>query len=306
MKISKITLGTAQLGSNYGIANKSGKPNLIESMKILNFSMKNGITSFDTSPVYGNSEEIIGNFISSRLEDKEKIPIISSKLRKIGKKSQRFFNNIYNLIKRQIQTSLRNLNIKTIPIYLIHHVPDLLLEDGLVIDCLNKLKEEGFVDKIGVSIYNSQHIEISLKFKEISVIQVPISIFDLRLINSGLLKKLKEHNYFIFARSIFLQGLLFKSPNSLPKYLSMAEDPLLTLQNLSNEYNIDIAKIALLFIRDLPEIDSIIIGAEKVQQVQDNLKIFKELSFNQNLRQQIIEEFSDIPEKIINPSLWNR
>ncbi len=306
MKISKITLGTAQLGLNYGIANKNGKPEFKEAMNILNYSIEHGINTFDTSPVYGNSEEIIGSFISSQLEHNKEFPIISSKLEKIGEKTDISFENLYSLIKKRINTSLKNLNIKKIPFYLLHHAPDIFLKDGIVIDCLNQLKEEGLIERIGISTYTPDHVDASLNFREISFIQVPINIFDIRLIESGLLKKLKDHNYIIFARSIYLQGLFFKSLKILPKYLKIAEAPLLALQKMSIKYNIDIANIALLFIRDISEIDSLIIGAEKVEQVADNLNILKEKPLDQNLRQQIFEEFSGMSKKIINPSLWNK
>ena len=78
--ISRITLGTAQLGMNYGIANINGKPNLKRVMDILNYSLKFGVKSFDTSPVYGNCEKIIGSFISAQdRSDIDKI-IIKPKL----------------------------------------------------------------------------------------------------------------------------------------------------------------------------------------------------------------------------------
>ena len=66
MNISKITLGTAQLGFDYGISNKKGKPTDDQSYRILQTALDNGITSFDTAPVYGNSENLIGNFLKNK------------------------------------------------------------------------------------------------------------------------------------------------------------------------------------------------------------------------------------------------
>ena len=45
----KIILGTAQFGTNYGIANKSGKIKYNEIFKILNYLKKNKINSLDTA-----------------------------------------------------------------------------------------------------------------------------------------------------------------------------------------------------------------------------------------------------------------
>lgn len=59
MNISKITLGTTQIGFDYGIANVSGKLDFQTAIKLLKFAWDNGINTFDTAPDYGNSEEII-------------------------------------------------------------------------------------------------------------------------------------------------------------------------------------------------------------------------------------------------------
>ncbi len=305
MKISKITLGTAQIGFDYGIANISGKPDFQTAIKLLKFAWDNGINTFDTAPDYGNSEEIIGSFISSLSNEFRGEIIISSKLPKIEKNNVLTFDTIYNFIKDNIIQTLTKLKLSVLTIYLLHHAPDIFLNNGIIIDCLSQLKEERLIKRIGVSIYKPDQVETCLKFKKIEVIQIPINIFDKRLIESGLLKRLRDRNYIIFARSVYLQGLFFKSPKNLPKYLKIAETPLSILQKMSNKYNIDIVKIALLFIRDIPEIDSLVIGAENIEQIASSINILKEEPLDPNLRQEIFEEFSDLPEKIINPSMWN-
>ena len=58
--ITILSLGTVQLGLNYGIHNDSGKPSLETSFRILNAAMEAGINTLDTAAGYGNSEEVIG------------------------------------------------------------------------------------------------------------------------------------------------------------------------------------------------------------------------------------------------------
>ena len=110
----------------------------------------------------------------------------------------------------------------------------------------------------------------------------------------------------IFARSIYLQGLFFLSVDNLPKSLEVAKKPINTLQEISKENNIDIASLALLFIRDLSEIDSIVIGAEKIGQIEQNLEILRKSPLNDEISKQIKEEFSELSEKVINPRLWDK
>ena len=84
MNISKITLCTVQIAMNYGIANEIGKPDFNSSINLLKYAWNNGINTFDTSPKYGNSEEIIGSFVSTQLDSDEYLSIVS-KLPKINK-----------------------------------------------------------------------------------------------------------------------------------------------------------------------------------------------------------------------------
>ncbi len=58
LNISKLTLGIVQLGMEYGIANKSGKPDMEKALEILQTAINKGINSFDTANAYGNSEEV--------------------------------------------------------------------------------------------------------------------------------------------------------------------------------------------------------------------------------------------------------
>ena len=64
-KVSQFVLGAAQLGMNYGVANKTGQPNEEESFAILDKAAKNGVTMIDTAQAYGNSERVIGQWIKA-------------------------------------------------------------------------------------------------------------------------------------------------------------------------------------------------------------------------------------------------
>ena len=60
-----MTLGTVQLGMNYGIANQDGKPNEEKSFAILRTAIENGAASLDTARAYGDSEDVIGRFLKT-------------------------------------------------------------------------------------------------------------------------------------------------------------------------------------------------------------------------------------------------
>ena len=63
--MNKLVLGMVQLGLNYGINNRRGKPSKGESFSILDRAFEGGIRIFDTAAAYGNAEEILNLLQSS-------------------------------------------------------------------------------------------------------------------------------------------------------------------------------------------------------------------------------------------------
>jgi aryl-alcohol dehydrogenase-like predicted oxidoreductase len=302
LKISKLSLGTAQLGLDYGIANVSGKPNLDKSFKILETAINAGINCFDTASSYGDSEEIIGSFFVNRIGGVP--PIIITKLKAdLGGNVNSV--EIYNQLKQTIENSMMRLQINKIPILLLHNASNMTDNNGLILQGLIRLKDEGLVEKIGVSVYSPEEVIKAIDIKDFDAIQIPINIFDHRLIDSGLLKSLEQHNFIVFARSIFLQGLFFLDPDTLPENLKLAREPIITIRKLAQKYKIDVAEMAFAFVRDLPQISSMVIGAETSTQVLENCALIECPKLPEELKYEILDSFSDLPVKIINPSLWD-
>ena len=57
-----MILGTVQFGLPYGINNEAGKPDQEQVEEILAEAYRSGIRTLDTSNVYGDAENVIGNF----------------------------------------------------------------------------------------------------------------------------------------------------------------------------------------------------------------------------------------------------
>ncbi|MBQ8551252.1 MAG: SDR family oxidoreductase [Clostridia bacterium] len=78
VNISALSLGTVQLGLNYGINNQNGKPDLAASCRILDTAMEYGINTPDTAMAYGDSEEVIGKWLAAKPESE--CPFIVTKV----------------------------------------------------------------------------------------------------------------------------------------------------------------------------------------------------------------------------------
>ncbi len=301
---SKLTLGTVQLGMNYGIANKIGKPNSDESYDILVAALNGGINTVDTSIDYGNSEKIIGEFIKSK---KENDLNIVTKFNLVNNNSINL-NQIRKEIYEQVKSSISTLGIDKIPVYLFHQGKDQHLESYAepVSLVLSELKKDGLISVGGISLYNPDDVRFILENREFHAVQIPINIFDQRLIVDGTLGKMKERNKIVFARSVYLQGLFFLNPAGLTGNLIPALPYLQKLKILSDEVGMTIHEMCFSFVRDLYGISSMVVGAENITQVNDNIKLLDVPALNPEFRLKISNIFKNVPKTIITPALWEK
>ncbi|OYU44110.1 MAG: hypothetical protein CFE44_14705 [Burkholderiales bacterium PBB4] len=69
----RLVFGTAQLGSEYGIANKTGQPDWKAAQGLLKTAIANGVMYIDTARAYGNSEAVIGQSLRHGWEGRARI-----------------------------------------------------------------------------------------------------------------------------------------------------------------------------------------------------------------------------------------
>jgi|TARA_B110000495_G_C23027377_1_gene610813 aryl-alcohol dehydrogenase-like predicted oxidoreductase len=297
-KISKLTLGTAQLGMKYGIANQKGNLSIDEANEIIKNAINFGINSFDTAQNYGQSEEILGKFLID-LEN-ENFPIITTKISNIQ------FNN-YSELNFKILNSIKNSQKKFYPndpsIYLLHDVKN-IEKDSDEIKKLQELQKNRKIKWIGISTYTPLDVKKFLEIENLDVIQIPINIFDHRLLNTGLLEELKEQKKLIFARSIYLQGLFYLDLENIPENLSSSKKFLKKLKEIAQMENLTSAELAFQFVKELESISSMIIGVETVEQLKQNIDLLNMPKMSENCKEEIMKEFNNIQENIINPTLW--
>ena len=282
-------LGTVQFGMNYGVQN-NGRPNLELVFNILDEAISNGVFCFDTAMAYGNAEQILGKYIYDRNINKDYIKIITK-----GKSQSDL-----QIIIDNIKNSIENMHIEKLYGFLFHDSSVVYSKDSM--DSLNRIKSNGYVENIGVSIYTPEEALKALEY-DIDIIQVPYNLFDSRLDKVSFFEKAKEKSIEIYARSSLLQGLALMDYNKLPSNVLFAKDYLIKFDNLCKKYNVDRLNAAVNYVSSNDLIDYIVFGT-------DNLKQFKEYMVikDKKLPIEFINEikncFCDVPEKLVNPVLW--
>ena len=286
---SKLALGSANFGLDYGVANNSGRISESELANILLFAQGEGINVIDTAQAYGDSEARIGS-----LCDDTQFNLVT----KIGVEVANVSIN-HNVIS-SVKQSCRTLNQSPLYAVMLHRPEALLSDQGReVVRELEMLKEQGIISKIGVSIYSPEILTAISRLFKLDIVQVPFNVFDQQILTSGWSDKLKSNGVEIHTRSVFLQGLLLMQRSSLPDYF---------MKNWSahfdawykflNHNRAEALEVALKFAFHQDWIDKIVVGVDSVA----HLKVLVEIEKS--------KESLDFPvlgcddPKLIDPSKW--
>ena len=290
MTFNKICIGSANFGMEYGLDKKS--PLLKKDIKeIFEFLKKENTIYIDTAANYKNSEIIIGKYSTKKFK-------IITKIKKIPKGVK----DLEKWLKNEIYISCKKLRVNKIYGLLVHDTQDLKNKKKAkkIYKTFDILKKSKIIEKIGLSIYNPNELDLYLKNYNFEIVQAPLNIFDRRIINSGWLKKINEKGIEFFARSIFLQGLLIKDINKIDKFFSPYKKKFEKFENWTQKLNISKVEACIRFVNSYREVDKVIVGINNKMHFFENYKFLKKDKL-------IVPNSLEIKSgKILNPKLWKK
>ena len=130
------------------------------------------------------------------------------------------------------------------------------------------------------------------------LIQLPLSVLDQRMLSSGHLEMLKNEGVEIHVRSAFLQGLLLMSLDEIPEFFKPIKPLLARWHAAARDQGLTVNQAALIFVRDIPFVDKVVIGVNSLEQFNSCVEDFStEASFD------AVGLGCDNP-LYLNPSLW--
>jgi aryl-alcohol dehydrogenase-like predicted oxidoreductase len=282
----KLALGTAQFGLPYGVANTTGKVRQFEVAKIMARARESGIDLLDTAISYGDSEESLGAAGVGGFKVVTKLP-------------RDIEGDVGMWVTQHLNTSLRRLGVDAVYGLLLHRSTQLLGPDGQALaKILLKLKAEGIVSKIGVSIYAPDELDAVTQICAIDIVQAPFNLFDQRLMTSGWLPRLHNTGIEVHVRSAFLQGLLLMPRSKVPEVF-------LPWSALIDKWHLWLAdghstavQACLAFVNN-PMIDRVVVGIDSLAQLNE---ILNASTFSPVVKP---PDLACNDANLINPSNWN-
>lgn len=285
LEITRIGLGAWAIGGpwQWGWSDQDDT----DSIKTIHKALDMGINWIDTAAIYGlgHSEEIVGKAI----KDLPIKPLIFTKCGLIWDSDKNISNSLKKeSIEKEINDSLRRLDIDIIDLYQIHWPnPNQEIEEAW--ETLAELKEKQKVRYIGISNFSVEHIKRAEKIHPITSNQPPYSLLN-RHVEKNVLPYCEQNNIGTINYSPMAAGLLsgkmtrervdnlpsddwrnnnneFKEP-ALSKNLSLVE----ILKEIGNEHSCTAGEVAIAWTLLNPAVTGAIVGMRRPDQVEGVIK----------------------------------
>lgn len=291
LTISELCLGTMTFGGK-GYWTAIGQLPQEPVDEIVKRSIEAGINFIDTANVYseGLSEEMTGKAIRNLSLNRDDL-VIATKVRgKMGEGPNNTGLTRKHIIQ-QAEESLRRLNTDYIDLYQIHGYDPLTpLEETL--RALDDLVKSGKVRYIGCSNLAAWQLMKALSYSDHKDISKFVSLQAYytiagRDLERELIPLLNDQKVGLMVWSPLAGGLLsgkysrnVQSPEDSrrlnfdfpPVNKEKAYDIIDVMQSIAQQKGISVAQLALAWLLHQPAVTTVIIGAKKTEQLEDNLK----------------------------------
>jgi aryl-alcohol dehydrogenase-like predicted oxidoreductase len=288
----KVGLGTVQFGLDYGITNVNGAVSLDEAQKVLAAAWTGGVRVLDTASAYGNSESVLGQLTSNTCCNFRVIT------KTAPQRVERITSEEIRIWREGFNQSLLRLKTACVDTLLVHDADNLLIPGGdRLYDELLRLIDLKQVKKIGFSAYDARQIDAVIDRYKVSAVQIPLNVFDQRLIQSGTLERLSKLGLEIYARSVFLQGLLLQD-SRIPVRFHRWKGFISRYHDFLKSNDIDPISAAIGFVARQPQVNTLLIGVTSCAELSDCLGAYREdVSLN-------FADFSVADLDLIDPRRW--
>jgi spore coat polysaccharide biosynthesis protein SpsF len=302
---SQMTLGTVQLGLNYGVANKTGQPSAAEAKAIVRQAIAHGITTIDCARGYGEAEERLEGALKGGFAERVHVVTKLDPLPNLDDYSSEA--SLRAAVDASVFRSCRELGMPKLQTLLLHRWQHRGVADGVIWSRLLELRDMGIIERLGVSVQTPAESAEALADPEVKHIQLPYNLLDWRWKAQGIDRLAETRpDVIIHARSALLQGLLTDSLLSWPNVdrntaqrLNAQLDRL--VKKLGRESRAD---LCFAYVRSQAWIDSVVVGVERLDQLMENIQLFCKPPLSQE-EVFFVESMQDkVPVKLLDPAKW--
>jgi aryl-alcohol dehydrogenase-like predicted oxidoreductase len=288
--VSELCLGTMTFGGK-GIWANMGNVQQEDAQTLIARAIEHGINFIDTADIYsaGASEEIVGRSLKNLGVRREDVVIATKACGPTGSGPNDAGNSRGHILD-SVKASLRRLQLDYIDLYQLHNIDTVTpIEESLA--ALDTLVRQGLVRYIGVSNWSAWQMARALGYSErlnLSKIATTQNYYTLagRDLEREIVPLIKADKLGLLVWSPLAGGLLsgkysrhkqgeagsrratFDFP---PVAMDRAYDVIDAMEKLAMEKGVSVARIALSWLLHQQHVTSVIVGAKRIEQLDDNV-----------------------------------
>lgn len=300
----RLCFGTAQLGMDYGAANRDGMPSDAMARALVENALEGGVALFDTAQAYGEAEARLGE-MQPMFAAKQAMVI--TKLAPVARGENETPMQLAARVEGLVYDSLRKLKLTALPVVMLHRVAHLDAYDGVIWRVLKQLADAGVIGALGVSVSTPEEAARALVEPEVRWLQVPFNILDKRLLDARMMTLFNaRRDVTVCARSALLQGVLTQPAAQWPvlePWLASEVAGLLDecVARFGRESRAD---LACAYVRGQGWLQVLVMGMENMGQLRHNLALFERPPLSAEECDAIAAMIPVLPEAFLNPALW--
>ncbi|HUX13190.1 MAG TPA: aldo/keto reductase [Spirochaetia bacterium] len=317
-RVSEVSLGTWQVGGGWGADFDDGTAD-----RIINAAIDHGVNFLDTADVYGDgrSERAVSRVVKTR---SEKIYIAT----KCGRRLSPHTSEQYTpkAMVGFVEDSLRNMHLDVLDLVQLHCPPTDVFYRPEIFETFDRLQKEGKILNLGVSVEKVEEALKAIEYPNVTTVQIIFNMFRTRPAEL-FFSQAKRRNVGIIVRVPLASGLLsgrfgrttpFKEGDhrnfnregkSFDKGETFSGVPyevgIAAVERLKQTLpgHAAMALMALRWVLMFPEVSTVIPGASREEQAQQNALAADVPAFTQEQ----MAEIQNIYDEMIRPhvhQLW--
>lgn len=283
LQVSEVGLGCWQLGGDFGPVEHSRAQGILEA------AAENGIDFWDTADVYGGglSESRIGEFLNQNAAD----PVVATK---VGRDAALYPDGYTKeKVRTNIEGSAKRLDVEVLDLVQLHCVPPEMLKAGDIFAWMEDFQKEGLFKAFGASVESIDEAKVAMGSPALTSLQIIFNIFRQNAINDlfplaqanevGIIVRLplasgvlsgrmtreqtfaeSDHRHYNRNGEAFSQGETF-SGIPFDTALDFVEEIKVWVPD-----GMTMAQMAMRWILDQPAVTTVIAGASRPEQVDQN------------------------------------